>query len=209
MTIANRLSAVILLAVSLCQSLALSPSQSYANVITEEEATNVGGSIRRTSKLASTNRRSLTSRELRKERTVQFAFHLTPIFPVVQSGIDVDLFLNEQLSVGLSRNAIMMVLMDYEESMNNTAIHFKRFLGNSFYIKPSIGVHSKTEAGWMAQTRVSNSLAVQVELGNEWFWTQNFGVNLSYLGMGVRYDNKDNELKPIGLLPSIRLFGAF
>ena len=209
MTIANRLPAVILLAVILLQIIALSPSQSHANVITEEKVTQIGSSLRPKSRDASTNRRSLTSREIRKESTMQFAFHLTPIFPVVQSGVDVDLFLNEQLSVGLSRNGIMMVFMDYEESMNNTAIHFKRFLGNSFYVKPSIGVHSKTEAGWMVQTRVSNSLAVQVELGNEWFWTQNFGVNLSYLGMGVRYDNKDNELKPIGLLPSIRLLGAF
>ena len=60
----------------------------------------------------------------------------------------------------------------------------------------------------MAGTKVSNSAAVQVELGNEWFWTKQF-ANLSYLGVGVRYDAKDNEVKPIGLLPSIRLFGAF
>ena len=56
----------------------------------------------------------------------------------------------------------MMILMDYEESMENTAIHIKRYLGNSFYVKSSIGVHTKTESGWLAGTRVSNSAAVQV-----------------------------------------------
>ena len=209
MTIAKRFPAVFLLALTLFQTVALNFSQCHANVITEQTLSHTGGSVKRSIKPIRMKRASLTSRDFRKERTLQFTFHLMPIFPVVQSGVDLDFFLNEQLSVGLSRNTIMMVLMDYEESMENTSIHFKRYLGNSFYIKPSIGVHTKKESGWMAVAKASNSAAIQVELGNEWFWTKQFGVNLSYLGMGVRYDAKDNEVKQIGLLPSIRLFGAF
>ena len=209
MNFAKRLPAIILLAISFSQLISSSENKAYANQITEEEVIELGGSVRPRSLQTTKSSGALTSRDLRRESTLQLAFHATPIFPVIQTGVDLDIVLNEDLTIGLSRTNIAMILMDYEESIENTTVHFKQFLGNSFYIKPSAGIQTKTESGWMSGTTVTRSLALQVEVGNEWFWTENFGVNLSYLGVGVKYDDKNSELQEIGLFPSVRLFGAF
>ena len=208
MKLTKRLPAIFVLAVSLIQILSIRPNPVYANQIIEEVVESEG-SVRPKSSQVKSIKRSLPSRLLRKESTLQLAFHLTPLIPLIQSGVDVDLILDEEITIGLSRNKIMTIWLDYDESIENTAVHLKQFLGNSFYVKPSVGIQTKTEAGWMIGTRVTKNLAAQMEIGNEWFWGEHIGVNLSYLGLGMTYDHKNHEIKPTGLLPSIRIFGAF
>ena len=154
--------------------------------------------------------RELTSREIRRESLLQTSFH-TPLVSVsTQLGVDLDYLLNAQTTIGISSDQRMTATIDgYEIITKNFSLHLKRFIGNSFYVKPSMGVHllkpSKLDKDNTRQSR----LGVQVEVGNEWFLSEHFGIALSYGAIGVMYDEDTGELLETSLIPSIRLFGAF
>lgn len=152
--------------------------------------------------------RELTSREIRRETILQTSLHASFIMVSTQLGADVDYFLNEQTSVGLSSNLKMEVFMDSEATSKNYSVHLKRFIGNSFYIKPSVGVHTFKSASFNVRGTRSG-LGAQIELGNEWFFSEHFGMNLSYGALGLMYDGETEDVHMTNLIPSVRFFGAF
>ena len=153
-------------------------------------------------------RDELTSRELRRETVLQTSLYASFITVSTQLGIDIDHFIDEQTSIGLSGNLKMTVMMDYEATSKNYAIHVKRFIGNSFYVKPSIGIHTFQIAS-RDETLGSSGVGAQLEVGNEWLVTESFGVGVSYGAIGFMYDGEAEKLRMTNLIPSIQLSGAF
>ena len=149
-----------------------------------------------------------TSRDIRRDTILQTSLHASYIMVSAQLGADVDYFLNEQLSVGLSSNLKMDILVDYEATSKSYSIHLKRFIGNSWYVKPSVGVHTFKSASFNVK-RERGGIGAQLELGNEWFFNERFGVNLSYGALGLMYDTETREVHMTSLIPSVRFFGSF
>ena len=203
MNLAVTMLAITILAISIISS------TGYAHPNIVQTSSEIGVSSRYDSLQRIVRNKSWISRDVRRDNTVQLSFHLTPLTPIHQKGVDIDFIMNPDLTLGLSRVVIESIYLGLEERYENTMVHIKQFLGNSFYVKPSVGIQEKTELNRLAKTTVTRQLALQVEVGNEWFLSKNLGINLSYIGTGLKYDDKANRLQEIGILPSIRLFGSF
>ena len=83
--------------------------------------------------------KSQTSRGLRETKTLQITSHLMFFGLNVQMGLDLDYLLNKQTSVGISIHTFLEIFGINENT--HQSVHIKHFLGNSFYIKPSVGLH--------------------------------------------------------------------
>ena len=150
-----------------------------------------------------------TSRDRRRDTHVQMSAHLS-VGPLIgQAGADFDYVLDEQLTIGLSSVATIFAFTG--EINKNLSVHLKYFIGNSFYIKPAIGHHHYESEGYEEVPDISREgISARLEIGNEWYFTDHFGMNLSYGAIGFIYHGEDKSVfETASILPSIRFFGAF
>ena len=151
-----------------------------------------------------------TSRDRRRDTDIQMSAHLSFVPFVGQLGADVDYLLNEQLTIGLSSTFTTFAVPDAGWTNINHSIHLKRFIRNSFYVKPAIGIHRHESGGYEMSNIVRRGVSARIEIGNEWYFTDHFGMNLSYGALGVVYNGQETvNFETHFLLPSIRFFGAF
>ena len=149
-----------------------------------------------------------TSSDRRRDTHVQMSAHLS-IGPLIgQVGADFDYVLDEQLTIGLSSVATIFAFTG--EINKNLSVHLKYFIGNSFYIKPAIGRHHYKYEDYELPTISREGISARLEIGNEWYFTDHFGMNLSYGAIGFIYHGEDkSRFETASILPSIRFFGAF
>ena len=155
------------------------------------------------------NAESLTSRELRAGKSVQIGAGLGPLLIIPSLSLGLDYYLNEQLSVGATANVLAVVIAG--SVFLSGEAHIKRFLGNSFYVKLLTGALVWQESGDdVMPTRTGTDFTLQMNIGNEWFFNENFGWSLSYITLGYRYNyTRSKKKQPFGAPPSIGIFGSF
>ena len=150
----------------------------------------------------------LTSRDLRDSKSAQFNAGLGPILIIPSLNVGFDYYLNGQLSVGVTANAMALVITG--STFLSSEAHIKGFIGNSFYVKLLTGVLVREEPGYETKpSTTSTDLTLQINIGNEWFFSENFGWSLSYITLGRSYNMKRNKLWAFGVPPMIGIFGAF
>lgn len=162
-------------------------------------------------KKKSTGSKTKTSRDLRKEQITQLSFFLSPL----GRGGDVDILISGQWSVGLTVSNWDNILLDAESYYKSYGVHFKRYFGNSFYIKPSLGWH-KYEDFWMTAPddpddgyELSEGIGLHFELGNDWSFNRYFGVGVTYFAIGSIFDSDNPTSMILSRRPAVRLIGSF
>ena len=150
---------------------------------------------------------SLTSRELRNSKSAQLNAGIGPILIVPSLNLGFDYYLNEQMSVGVTGSAMALVITG--STFLSGEAHLKRFLGNSFYVKLLTGALVKEDPGDdVMPATTSTDLTLQINIGNEWFISENSGWYLSYITLGYTYNIKRGEQRPFGAFPMVGIFSA-
>ena len=158
----------------------------------------------------------VTSRDIRKEQTTHLGFFMTPLSGIVQIGGDIDIIISDQWSVGVAKTYWENKGTEDAESIYASyGFHLKRYFGNSFYIKPSLGWH-KYEKGWMPDPSIpddgyelTEGIGLHVELGHDWSFNRYLGVGIVYFAIGPVFDMDNFKYLVMSKLPTLRLFGSF
>ena len=94
-------------------------------------------------------------------------------------------------------------------------LHIKRYFGNFFYIKPSLGWHRHVKS-WMTDfpssdngKKVSEGVGLHVELGHDWSFNRYIGIGITYFAIGSIFDSDDMTPVIMSRGPTLRLIGSF
>lgn len=108
-----------------------------------------------------------------------------------------------------------MGVEDVSSEYDSYGFHLKRYFGNSFYIKPSLGWHNY-ENGWMTAPsdpddgyEQAKVIGLHVEFGNDWSFNRYLGMGVTYFAIGPVFDLDNIAPVLMSRGPALRLIGSF
>ena len=168
-----------------------------------------------------------TSSDLRQDSHAQITLNLFFVGLGGQGGLDFEVFLNGQTSLGASAQGFASISSD---GNNHQSLFVKRFFGNSFYVKSQLGWNtvslsesdvspeefayetrdqSDGEFGESSASLKRRGVGVNIELGHDWLINESFGLGVSYGAIGTMYYHRRSALHLTYFWPSFRIFSAF
>jgi len=130
------------------------------------------------------------------------------LVPPFNLGLELNFYLSDRAQVGLVAGGDSVFVAGHVYA----ALHYTRFLGNSFFVRPLAGLWAGTWGGEGSEVLGPSALVV---LGHEWMGETGWTYGLEYGGLGVVFDVQDgftrskSPLNPAFTFPHFRLGKAW